>query len=1150
MPDVSGAALTPERWQTIKRIVQDGLGHPAARRPEFVAAACEGDAALQREVESLLAAADSASAVDRSAAAVLNHALAAALADGAAGATAPTGAGEPTLLARLSSALAGRYAVEHELGRGGMAVVYQARDLPHRRTVAIKVLRADLAASLGAARFRREITLAAGLQHPHIVPILDSGEADGALWFAMPCIEGGSLRGRLERERTLPVGDAVRIAQEVARGLDYAHRHGVVHRDVKPENILFSDGQAVVADFGIAKAVASSVPDTLTRTGFVLGTPAYMAPEQRMPAVGADQRTDVYALAVVVYEMLAGAPPAGPLSAATPFLDGVRTDVPAHVERAVRMALAPAPTDRFPTAAAFANALAPESALPAIATPSTATPSTASAFPRIRRRVAVAAAAVLALAGSALAFWRGGADAGDGVVDPDVIAVLPFRQDIAAGHLTLGGDNCARLLTDGLARWQTLRLSDEMRVADAWRGRGQDTLTVDGARRLARRLGAGRFVWGDVSEQNGVLRVSAQLYDSRRARPATYVARIAPRGDVQATFAMLADSLVAELAEAPGAARVASGTHNFDALKHYADGYAALHRWDMPAAERHFRAATELDAGFVQASLALAQTLAWSPGHAPDSWREPAARAVVDSAQLGARDRTLAAALLALAEKRMSDACGIYRRLLTRSPRDFAAQYGLGECLSRDRLVVRDPTDPRRWRFRGSLAEATAAYTRALELVPSYFGAARGQAFAALSERVLFTSSTNMRDGFALAPDTVGMAAWPELVGDTVTFRPVPFDTLFAHDEPPSHPAAVAHDREAMRDLTARWVDAYPRSALARRHYAETLEALGVLDDLSPGAPSALRAATEARRLGAVDESAGAVDITDAAAAEVRVLLKLGRFARARAVADSALADTSRVMAMPDFGSGAKTLAALAALTGRARLTARLLRDAGPSLDSLFFSPTDAGAPLPAPVRRAAADFLAYAALAAPADSLRATRARAERAIESWVPAGGRARARELVLGPGSLLAQPALGPSALRGVGGEQDEQIAAWQALARGDSTVVRRALGAWPPHRFVRDAPRAPEWLLQRAHLALAVRDTTNATAALDSLLAQLPRQSVRLTREFVTAAAFGRALALRHRLRRADPAADRAIQALWLHADEELRTDQGAPRVQPR
>src|SRR6266404_1412457 len=205
---------------------------------------------------------------------------------------------------RITNAIADHYGIERELGHGAMATVYLARDLKRNREVAVKVLLPELGFALGPERFRREIELATKMSHPHILPIYDSGEAAGELYYVMPYIAGESLRGRLNRERQLPLDDALRIACEVADALDHSHRHGVVHRDIKPENILLSDGQALVADFGIARAVGAE--GSLTRTGTTVGTPAYMSPEQASGERTIDGRSDIYALGCVLYELLAG----------------------------------------------------------------------------------------------------------------------------------------------------------------------------------------------------------------------------------------------------------------------------------------------------------------------------------------------------------------------------------------------------------------------------------------------------------------------------------------------------------------------------------------------------------------------------------------------------------------------------------------------------------------------------------------------------------------------------------------------------------------------------------------------------------------------------------------------------------------------------
>ncbi|HEY8256636.1 MAG TPA: protein kinase [Gemmatimonadales bacterium] len=275
------------------------------------------------------------------------------------------------IISRLESALDRQYVIGRELGRGGMATVYLAHDRKHDRDVALKVLHPDLAAALGPDRFLREIRIAARLQHPHILPVHDSGEADGLLWFTMPFVDGESLRDRLRRDVQLPVDDAVAITREVAEALHYAHGQSVIHRDIKPENILLSRGHALVADFGIARTVMEATGEgehgSLTGVGVALGTPTYMSPEQATGGRRLDARSDVYSLGCVLYEMLAGEPPfTGPtpqslaakrLTGPVPSVRMLRPQIPPSVDEAIARALAPAAADRFATSAAFAGAL-------------------------------------------------------------------------------------------------------------------------------------------------------------------------------------------------------------------------------------------------------------------------------------------------------------------------------------------------------------------------------------------------------------------------------------------------------------------------------------------------------------------------------------------------------------------------------------------------------------------------------------------------------------------------------------------------------------------------------------------------------------------------------------------------------------------------
>ena len=423
----------------------------------------------------------------------------------------------PDLLDSLREALADRYAVERELGRGGMATVFLAEDLKHHRPVAIKVLHAELTAALGAERFLREIEIAARLQHPHILPLYDSGAAAGFLYYVMPYVEGESLRDRLTREKQLPQDDALRIAAEVAGALAYAHSRGVVHRDIKPENIMLSGGTAVVTDFGIARAVsAAGDGQHLTQTGTIIGTPAYMSPEQSTGASEIDGRSDEYSLACVVYEMLVGEPPfTGPTAQAIiarHSLDMVsppsivRATIPDAVEGAILRALSKVPADRYPTTALFAEALNTPSA--ATGAYRRATLERAVGRPRggVWRLVLVVVV-LAALAGYvAIRAVRPGRGSVSGGLDPRHVAVLYFADESKAHALGYLADGLTEALIDALRPAATLTVVSKNGVAP-YRG---SAVPLDS---VARALGVGTIVQGGVDELGGRYRVSVSLID-------------------------------------------------------------------------------------------------------------------------------------------------------------------------------------------------------------------------------------------------------------------------------------------------------------------------------------------------------------------------------------------------------------------------------------------------------------------------------------------------------------------------------------------------------------------------------------------------------------------------------------------------------------
>jgi serine/threonine-protein kinase len=535
----------------------------------------------------------------------------------------------------LRAALAGRYEIERQLGSGGMAVVYLARDPRQDRAVAIKVMRPDVALALGSERFLREIKFAGNLQHPNILPIYDSGEANGTLFFVMPFIEGESLRDRLDREQQLPIDDAINITVEVAEGIQYAHTHGIIHRDIKPENILLQGGHAIVADFGIARALSES-GQKLTQTGMSIGTPTYMSPEQAMGGEHLDGRSDQYSLACMLYEMLAGHPPfTGPNSMAiiakhsmetVPSLQIVRQSVPDELEDAIMRALEKTPADRYPTIHDFAGELAQVelgtgARRTALRSGSTRRRTTTRGIPvqapprRSRRIIAIAAvAAVAVLAAVGWLVFRGGGPGAQGIPagpDPRHIAVMYFdtRQD--GDSLRFLADGLTEALINELSAVSPLQVISRSGVAP-FRG---ETVAPDS---VARALDVGTLVLGQVARSGELLRVTVEMVDATgRQITSTTIER--PRGEVFALqdslATQVAEFLRARVGEEIGLRESRAGTRNLDAWETLQRGRQEAEGIDALMASGD---AAAVERGFERADSVMARAQAMDP-----SWSDP-----------------------------------------------------------------------------------------------------------------------------------------------------------------------------------------------------------------------------------------------------------------------------------------------------------------------------------------------------------------------------------------------------------------------------------------------------------------------------------------------------------------------------------------------
>ena len=627
-------------------------------------------------------------------------------------------------LNRLQPPLADRYRIERELGHGGMATVFLAQDLRHDRPVALKVLHPDLAQVMGPERFLREIRICSRLQHPHILSVYDSGDADGQLWFTMPYIEGETLRGRLLREKQLPLDDALRIAREVADALHYAHEHGVIHRDIKPENILLSGSgaadrgpfgryHALVADFGIARAVAPESSERLTESGISLGTPQYMSPEQSVAEKTLDARSDVYSLGCVLYEMLAGEPPyTGPssqaivakrLSEPIPHLRTSR-DVPLALERAVTTALARSPADRFSTAAEFAAALQPDR-YGGGAGGDDAAPSSRARRPVPRRMVVLCAILLLVGAGyAAFRWWRAPA-----TTSLASAAVLPFADLSPQKDQEYFSDGLTEELTTALSQVPGLRVAAR---TSAFQFKGQNP----DVREIGQKLNVGAVLEGSVRKSGNRFRVSAQLINVKDGYQLWSESYDRDLADVFAVQEDVARSIVAalrvRLAPARDSALALRPTGDLRAYDLYLKGLFAWNQRNdrsLPEAVRYLEQAVALDSSFARAWAALAEAYVLvvpfsGGGSSADTWRktqDAAARAL-------ALDSTSAAAYAALGYGNM-----IYAFDWPTADRDF------------QRAIAADPTyaTAHHWygdflAGRGRLEESLTEMTRAHQLDP------------------------------------------------------------------------------------------------------------------------------------------------------------------------------------------------------------------------------------------------------------------------------------------------------------------------------------------------------------------------------------------------------------------------------------------------
>ena len=1018
------------------------------------------------------------------------------------------------------------YAIERQIGRGGSATVFLARELKHDRQVAVKVLHPALVASIQAERFLREISIIAKLAHPNILPLLDSGRTGDVLYYVSPYVPGESLRKRLERERRLDTGEAVRLTREVAEALDYAHRAGLVHRDVKPENILLADGHALVADFGIARALSLATDDRLTTAGLALGTPRYMSPEQASGGFDVDGRADVYSLGCVLFELLAGQPPfsgstpqevmAQHAGATVPQLRDLSPGIPAQIEVALRTALAKRPADRYASPRAFIAGLDGSSVTHAswgIRLP----PAFRSFSPATMR---IAGAAVVAML---LGVWfldRARQSDLIAAPSPDTSRVAVF----AAGPLAVGlgwptGDE---LLHEAISQWEGITLVDQFQVRDGL-ARSGGAVTVAGAARLAASLGAGRYILVQVSPAGDSARVYATVYEAPAARQlatATATVSASPDGAAWASNRVAQQLLLRGAVDT--SATAFPGSRTLPAVQAFSAAQGALARWDLPAADSAFQAALAFDSRYARASYWLAQVRAWT-GLRADDWLSLAERAAESAAGMSERERLLATALVELGRNQFQAACRTYSELRDRNDRDFAAWYGLGQCRSRDRVAVPDSSSPSGWRMRSSYYAAVRSYDRALGLLPSAYAGYEHDAFEGL--RALLMAGTRLIPARGAGADSAQLQARLGKLGDTLALIPYPWRDAFAGGGfPPGHEAAIRSRLVEFRRLAGVWSAAFPRRAGPKHAVSVALEAMGD--------PRAVDTLILARSL-----TQDPVRRTEFAATETLLRVKFSDYSALRDVRTVALLADSLLVA-PLQAATASLVAPIAALSGncqQAESASRLKR-----VEPTF--------PVSEAVGSAVDLHLARAAIGcgpgATGVSLAALSARVER--EGASLRGDARRLLDLIsLYRPALLAEAVDSALVRRLASQNPDPLLMAASLIAVNDTARARSEMGRFSRPQHPALGPPSPDLSWPAARLWLALHDTAAAVSQLDATLNGIRNYDSGRLRDPVIVASMLRSMVLRADI--ASAAGDsesarrwgRVVAELWSGADAGLQ-----------
>jgi tetratricopeptide (TPR) repeat protein len=1007
----------------------------------------------------------------------------------------------------IQNAVGPDFRIEQELDGGGMSRLFLATDVRHDRRVVVKVLSPELVSEQSTARFKREIELTVRLQHPHILPILTSGAWEDALYYITPFIPGESLRERIARDGKLPLDDVIRILREVSGALAFAHQRGIVHRDVKPGNILLAEGHAILADFGIARAVGTTATP-LTGSGMVPGTPAYMAPE--LPT---DEKADVYSLGVVAYEMLCGALPkrgatAKEIIAARGKVAGDHMSTLKSLAETIADAISSAPDRRVQTAPELEGRLDPGVLAPR----------------RTSLRILFLSGAIVAA--GLVGVWLYGHV---GTLEADRYIVL------ASGTDSLSAVDAVQR---AVSEWRGIAVVDEAEAAAAAK-RAAGGLTRSEAHAIAKRLHARNLITVESSRDADSVALRATLYDVAgdsmvRAKRVAYW-RAAAGAERTLALRRLANALLRSGDELPWSGAADDSAPSLPAWRAFDDGRRLIVSWKLNDAESKFRQAIDLQPRIAPAQLWLAQTIVWlNASDRMAAARSAALRSLELPGLLSTHDSLHARGVLALVSGDYPSACRTFDALVARDSISLVAWIGKGDCRAQDRAVIADPRSPTGHSFRGSYESAARAYQRAAELGPSMQSPDfQGWMLGKLS-RVLTSATNVIRAGSGA--DSTNYGSQPLLDHDTLAFHPV---TLAQLSDPAVNPkpqevqAAVDRNRVLLRRAAEEWVRRAPNDPVAFDSLATRLELSGGLATIAEQQLTTLQVVDRALSL-----AKDSLERAHLGVMRVRLLVKDSQFDKARAAADSLL--KSGVGRLPRYIDG---VAGLAVLLGRVDEAAHLL--ARDPYNAKVFGGRGGVVIMPPQLADVSASLVARSVFGLGGDSTLELAQKFDALVASYFPGADAAADVRRSVTPRALAFVYPTGSSYLAQLPDAHLGAVDWFQSLARGDGATVRRAVAARGQAGVQSNPGNSVDMMFLRARAAMLVFDTTSAVHELDPVLQAMPTIAPTLLWQVDQIGSLIRALALRAEIasaRRDKHTAEQcagAVVSLWRNADAPLQ-----------